>query len=128
MTLHIPFDNTYVSLPNRLFSHQKPTPVRGPKLLAFNHPLAEALGMTETDDAVELANVFSGSSVPDGAEPIAQLYAGHQFGQWNPQLGDGRAVLLGESNGYDIQLKGSGPTPHARRGHGSAWLCPVRRE
>ncbi len=128
MTLHIPFDNTYVSLPNRLFSHQKPTPVRAPKLLVFNQPLADALGMTETGDAVALANVFSGSTVPDGAEPIAQLYAGHQFGQWNPQLGDGRAILLGESNGYDIQLKGAGPTPYARRGDGRAWLGPVLRE
>lgn len=128
MTLHIPFHNTYVSLPNRLFSHQKPTPVHTPRLLAFNQPLAETLGITETEDPDELANVFSGSVVPRGAEPIAQLYAGHQFGQWNPQLGDGRAVLLGESNGYDIQLKGSGPTPFARRGDGRAWLGPVLRE
>lgn len=128
MTLHIPFDNTYVSLPNRLFSHQKPTPVRAPKLLAFNQPLADILGITETGAPGELANVFSGSTVPDGAEPIAQLYAGHQFGQWNPQLGDGRAVLLGESKCYDIQLKGSGPTPYARRGDGRAWLGPVLRE
>ncbi|WP_299420764.1 protein adenylyltransferase SelO [uncultured Shimia sp.] len=128
MTLHIPFKNTYVNLPNRLFSRQKPYPVRDPKLLAFNQPLADMLGVTGTDDAQELAQVFSGTSLPKGAAPIAQLYAGHQFGNWNPQLGDGRAVLLGESNGYDIQLKGSGPTPYARRGDGRAWLGPVLRE
>jgi len=128
MTLQIPFENTYVSLPNRLFSHQKPTPVRAPKLLAFNEPLADELGISGTHDPDELAQVFSGSSLPEGAQPIAQLYAGHQFGNWNPQLGDGRAVLLGESNGYDIQLKGSGPTPYARRGDGRAWLGPVLRE
>lgn len=128
MTLHIPFENTYVFLPNRLFSHQKPYPVRAPKLLAFNQPLADMLGLTGTEDTQELAQVFSGTSLPTGADPIAQLYAGHQFGNWNPQLGDGRAVLLGESNGYDIQLKGSGPTPYARRGDGRAWLGPVLRE
>ncbi len=128
MTLQIPFENTYVSLPNRLFSHQKPTPVRAPKLLAFNESLADELGISGTHDPYELAQVFSGSSLPEGAQPIAQLYAGHQFGNWNPQLGDGRAVLLGESNGYDIQLKGSGPTPYARRGDGRAWLGPVLRE
>ncbi|MFY0661208.1 MAG: YdiU family protein [Shimia sp.] len=128
MTLHIPFENTYVKLPNRLFSLQKPYPVRDPKLLAFNQPLADTLGITGTNDAQELAQVFSGTVLPEGATPIAQLYAGHQFGNWNPQLGDGRAVLLGESNGYDIQLKGSGPTPYARRGDGRAWLGPVLRE
>lgn len=128
MTLHIPFENTYVDLPNRLFSHQKPYPVRAPKLVSFNRPLASALGITDAEDDLELAQVFSGSTVPEGADPIAQLYAGHQFGNWNPQMGDGRAVLLGESKGYDIQLKGSGPTPYARRGDGRAWLGPVLRE
>ena len=128
MTLHIPFENTYVDLPNRLFSHQKPNPTRAPKLVAFNRPLAAALGISGTDDEQELAQVFSGTTLPEGANPIAQLYAGHQFGNWNPQMGDGRAVLLGESKGYDIQLKGSGPTPYARRGDGRAWLGPVLRE
>ncbi|SMP32298.1 protein adenylyltransferase SelO [Shimia sagamensis] len=128
MTLHIPFDNTYVDLPNRLFSHQKPYPVRAPKLVAFNHSLATALGITGAEDELELAHVFSGTTVPEGADPIALFYAGHQFGNWNPQMGDGRAVLLGESKGYDIQLKGSGPTPYARRGDGRAWLGPVLRE
>ncbi|GAA6178731.1 YdiU family protein [Shimia sp. NS0008-38b] len=128
MTLQIPFENTYAALPERLFSRQKPTPVRSPKLIAYNAALGAELGFKETQDETELAQVFSGSVLPDGADPIAQLYAGHQFGNWNPQLGDGRAVLLGESNGYDIQLKGSGPTPFSRRGDGRAWMGPVLRE
>ncbi|KPA22400.1 hypothetical protein shim_06800 [Shimia sp. SK013] len=128
MSLNIPFQNTYARLPDRFFAKQAPTPVRAPKLLAFNAPLAASLGITGTDDDAQLAQVFSGSAVPDGAEPLAQLYSGHQFGNWNPQLGDGRAVLLGETNGYDIQLKGSGTTPYSRRGDGRSWLGPVLRE
>ncbi|MGR3636499.1 MAG: protein adenylyltransferase SelO [Shimia sp.] len=128
MSLYIPFHNTYARLPERFFAQQAPTPVRAPKLLAFNAPLAASLGITGADDTSLLTQVFSGSVVPDGAEPLAQLYSGHQFGNWNPQLGDGRAVLLGESNGYDIQLKGSGPTPFSRRGDGRSWLGPVLRE
>lgn len=128
MSLHIPFHNTYVTLPSRLFSRQNPSPVRAPKLISFNEPLAQDLGISGYDDQTELAEVFSGSKIPQGADPIAQLYAGHQFGHWNPQLGDGRAVLLGEAVGYDIQLKGSGKTPYSRRGDGRAWLGPVLRE
>ncbi|CAN0158921.1 unnamed protein product, partial [Chrysoparadoxa australica] len=80
-----------------------------------------------------LAAILGGNAIPEGAEPLAQLYAGHQFGQFNPQLGDGRALLLGEVIGTDglrrdIQLKGSGPTPFSRRGDGRAWLGPVLRE
>ncbi len=128
MTLTIPFDNSYARLPDRLFARVKPEPVRGPELLAFNHPLAASLGMTGDDDIEELAQVFGGNLIPTGAEPIAQLYAGHQFGHWNPQLGDGRAVLLGEVDGQDLQLKGSGRTPFSRNGDGRAWLGPVLRE
>ncbi|MCP4822022.1 MAG: YdiU family protein [Shimia sp.] len=128
MTLHIPFQNTYVTLPAHFFARQAPTPVRAPKLISFNKDLAIELDITNTDDDQDLAEVFSGSRLPDGADPIAQLYSGHQFGNWNPQLGDGRAVLLGESKGYDIQLKGSGPTPFSRRGDGRSWLGPVLRE
>ncbi|MBO9477058.1 YdiU family protein [Shimia sp. R11_0] len=128
MTLHIPFDNSYVRLPDRLYARQMPTPVRAPQLIAYNQPLGATLGITGTEDEAQLAKVFAGNVLPDGAEPLAQLYAGHQFGNWNPQLGDGRAVLLGESRGYDIQLKGSGPTPFSRRGDGRAWLGPVLRE
>ncbi|MBR9841838.1 MAG: YdiU family protein [Rhodobacteraceae bacterium] len=128
MTLSIPFDNSYARLPERLFARVKPTPVAAPELLAFNHPLARELGITGDDDIDGLAKVFGGNALPEGAEPIAQLYAGHQFGQWNPQLGDGRAVLLGEVQGYDLQLKGSGRTPFSRNGDGRAWLGPVLRE
>ncbi|MGX9350532.1 protein adenylyltransferase SelO [Shimia sp. W99] len=128
MDLRIPFDNSYARLPERLFARQEPTPVRAPRLVAFNHALAGQLGLTGIDDDTTLAAVFSGSRLPNGAEPLAQLYAGHQFGHWNPQLGDGRAVLLGEVNGLDLQLKGSGRTPFSRRGDGRAWLGPVLRE
>ncbi|WP_372885939.1 YdiU family protein [Shimia sp.] len=126
--LSIPFDNSYARLPARLFTRLPPEPVPAPELLAFNAPLAAELGITGAGDAAELAAVFSGNRLPEGAEPLAQLYAGHQFGQWNPQLGDGRAILLGEARGRDIQLKGSGRTPYSRGGDGRAWLGPVLRE
>ncbi|WP_127111913.1 protein adenylyltransferase SelO [Shimia sediminis] len=128
MTLHIPFDNTYARLPAPLFTRQAPVPVRAPELLAFNHPLAQDLGITGDDDVDELGRVFSGNEIAAGADPLAQLYAGHQFGHWNPQLGDGRAILLGEAAGFDIQLKGSGRTPYSRNGDGRAWIGPVLRE
>ena len=128
MTLKIPFSNSYARLPEHLFSRVAPEAVHAPELLAFNLPLARSLGMTDVGDLDELANVFSGNDIPKGAEPLAQLYAGHQFGNWNPQLGDGRAILLGEANGFDIQLKGSGRTPYSRNGDGRAWLGPVLRE
>jgi uncharacterized protein YdiU (UPF0061 family) len=132
MSMHIPFDNTYAALPPVFFSSQKPTPVRAPHLLAYNDDLADLLGL-QAADPTDLAQVFSGNALPDGSTPIAQLYAGHQFGHYNPQLGDGRAVLLGEVIGTDgkrrdIQLKGSGPTPYSRMGDGRAWLGPVLRE
>ncbi|SPF80203.1 protein adenylyltransferase SelO [Pseudoprimorskyibacter insulae] len=132
MTLHIPFQNSFAGLPDGMFARQTPTPVAKPGLLAFNHALAEDLGITGTDDP-RLAAYFGGNAVPTGADPLAQLYAGHQFGQFNPQLGDGRAILLGEVRGKDgalrdIQLKGAGQTPFSRRGDGRAWLGPVLRE
>ena len=128
MSITIPFDNSYARLPAQLFSRLNPTPVKAPKLVAFNRPLAQELGIeTEASDD-KLARIFAGNDVPSGAEPLAQLYAGHQFGNWNPQLGDGRAILLGEAQGRDIQLKGSGPTPYSRSGDGRAWLGPVLRE
>ncbi len=132
MSLHIPFDNSYATLPDGFFTRLDPTPVTKPSLIAFNRPLAEILGIS-ADDEAELAAVFSGNRLPDGAAPLAQLYAGHQFGQFNPQLGDGRAILLGETVGTDgvrrdIQLKGAGRTPYSRMGDGRAWLGPVLRE
>ncbi|CAN7183854.1 YdiU family protein [Pararhizobium sp. LjRoot255] len=129
----IPFDNSYARLPERFFARVHPTPVVEPWLIKFNRPLAEELGLDA--DALERdgAAIFSGNSVPEGAEPLGMAYAGHQFGQFVPLLGDGRAILLGEvidKNGVrrDIQLKGAGKTPYSRRGDGRAALGPVLRE
>jgi uncharacterized protein YdiU (UPF0061 family) len=125
----VSFDNSYINLPAQLFVATPPTPVPAPALISYNQSLAESLGIVGGPDVAVLA----GNVVPAGAAPIAQAYAGHQFGQWNPQLGDGRAVLLGEvidigGFRHDIQLKGSGQTPFSRRGDGRAWLGPVLRE
>lgn len=130
MTVNIPFQNSYATLPPRFYARVLPTPVAAPQMLAFNQALADSLNITADDD---MAQVFSGNEIPAGAEPLAQAYAGHQFGGFSPQLGDGRAILLGEVTGkdghrYDIQLKGSGPTPFSRRGDGRAWMGPVLRE
>ncbi|SFS54053.1 Uncharacterized conserved protein YdiU, UPF0061 family [Sulfitobacter marinus] len=132
MTFSAPFDNSFAALPASFYTRITPTPVADPKLLAFNADLAKTLGLGEAGDE-DLAFTFSGNELPQGADPLAQLYAGHQFGNFNPQLGDGRAILLGEvvdSTGTrrDIQLKGSGPTPYSRGGDGRAWLGPVLRE
>ncbi|WP_146345235.1 protein adenylyltransferase SelO [Phaeobacter marinintestinus] len=132
MTLLIPFDNSFARLPPVFFSAQAPSPVKEPRLVAFNDDLAALLQITP-GETLEMAQVFAGNQVPEGAEPLAQLYAGHQFGNYNPQLGDGRAVLLGETIGADgkrrdIQLKGAGRTPYSRGGDGRAWLGPVLRE
>ena len=123
------FDNSYTRLPARLYVRQTPTPVRAPELFAWNAGLADRLGIAGDPDAAILA----GNRLPEGAEPIAQAYAGHQFGGWVPQLGDGRAVLLGEviapdGARFDLALKGAGQTPFSRRGDGRAALGPVLRE
>lgn len=132
--MQIAFDNSYSRLPDRFFAALAPTPVRAPSLIKVNEGLARDLGLDPTalasPDGVAM---LAGNTVPDGAAPLAQAYAGHQFGGWVPQLGDGRAVLLGEvfdraGQRRDIQLKGSGPTPFSRRGDGRAWLGPVLRE
>lgn len=128
----IAFDNSYAQLPDGFYTRLEPTAVKSPKLLAFNDDLAQLMGV-KADDLPELAAVFGGNQTPSGAAPLAQLYAGHQFGNFNPQLGDGRAILLGEVVGTDgirrdIQLKGSGQTPYSRMGDGRAWLGPVLRE
>ena len=134
MAAHFPFDNTYAQLPGRFFARLDPTPVGGPKLVRLNLGLAQELDL----DPVWLASseglgALAGNNVPDGADPIAAAYAGHQFGHFQPQLGDGRAILLGEVVGRDgrrrdIQLKGSGRTPFSRGGDGRAALGPVLRE
>lgn len=129
--MKIAFDNTYAALPAQMFTPQLPTPVEAPAMFARNDALAQVLGIDLT--APDAAQIFAGNHIPDGASPIAQAYAGHQFGHWNPQLGDGRAILLGEVLGSDgirrdLQLKGAGPTPYSRSGDGRAWLGPVMRE
>lgn len=132
MPLHIPFDNSYAKLPSTFYTSLPPEQPSNPSLIAYNEQLGIELGIQNSDpDALEAA--FSGTTIPDGAHPLAQIYAGHQFGNYSPQLGDGRAILLGEvidSNGIrrDIQLKGSGRTPYSRMGDGKAWLGPVLRE
>src|SRR5471030_1177411 len=134
MTVHFPFQNTYAALPPGFFARVAPTPVASPRLIKLNRPLAVHLGLDpDRLDSPEGAAILAGVHVPDGADPIAMAYAGHQFGHFVPQLGDGRAILLGEvidADGVrrDIQLKGSGPTPFSRRDDGRAALGPVLRE
>lgn len=134
MTVRFAFDNTYARLPGRFFARVSPTPVRAPRLIRVNGPLAVRLGLDPEWLATgEGVQVLAGNSVPETAEPIATAYAGHQFGTFVPQLGDGRAILLGEvvepdGARRDVQLKGSGRTPYSRGGDGRAALGPILRE
>ena len=130
----INFSNSYSELPDRFYARLNPTSVSEPGLVKVNRELAGELGIDpgflESDEGIR---ILSGNSVPDGASPLAMVYAGHQFGGWVPRLGDGRAILLGEvidraGVRRDIQLKGSGRTPFSRSGDGRAWLGPVMRE
>ncbi|MFO0738412.1 MAG: YdiU family protein [Labilithrix sp.] len=126
----IAFDNSYARLPDRFYKRVHPAKVRAPSLIKVNEGLAKELGLDPKDLTAE---VVAGNVVPEGADPIALAYAGHQFGNFVPQLGDGRAVLMGEvvaANGarYDLQWKGSGRTPFSRGGDGRAALGPVLRE
>ena len=127
-------DNSYARLPDRFYARLAPTPVGAPRTLKLNVALARALGLDPdvlaSPDGVAM---LAGNRVADGSEPIATAYAGHQFGNFTPQLGDGRALLLGEiidreGQRHDLQLKGSGPTPFSRRGDGRAAVGPVLRE
>lgn len=130
----IKFDNTYATLAPKFFRRVMPTPVSAPRLIRFNEELAAELGLdAEALASSHSAQIWSGNSVPAEAEPLAMAYAAHQFGQFVPQLGDGRAILLGEvidrqGRRRDIQLKGAGPTPFSRSGDGRAALGPVLRE
>ena len=132
--MQIAFDNSYARLPDRFHARLDPTPVEAPQLVRVNAALARQLGIDpDALAAPDGVAVLAGNRVPPGAEPIALAYAGHQFGHFVAQLGDGRANLLGEVIGpdglrHDIQLKGSGPTPFSRRGDGRAALGPVLRE
>jgi len=127
------FENTYVGLPEVFFTRSAPVPVREPQMAVFNTALADEMGL-ESDllGGAEGARIFAGNVIPQGAEPIAQAYAGHQYG--HPTiLGDGRAILLGEhvtpaGRRLDVQLKGAGQTPFSRRGDGRAALGPMLRE
>lgn len=127
------FDNSYTQLPDGLFAKVMPQAAIHPSIALFNHAYANTIGLDTTQiDEEELAAIFSGTKIPVNAAPIAQAYAGHQFGHFN-MLGDGRAVLLGEhitptGTRLDIQLKGSGQTPYSRRGDGKASLSAMLRE
>ena len=130
----INFDNTYINLPTNFYHKSYSQKFKNPKLIAYNKDLADELGIDLSSlSEKDLAQIFSGQLTPEGAQPIALAYAGHQFGHFVPQLGDGRALLLGEvlnsdNQRFDIQLKGSGPTYYSRRGDGLSSLGPVIRE
>lgn len=133
--MKINFQNTYVKLPDVFYTKTLPVPVTVPTLLIFNQELSNELRLqlNPETDRHKIISIFSGNRIPEGAEPIALVYAGHQFGNFVPMLGDGRAILLGEvinSAGYryDIQLKGCGKTPYSRGGDGRAALGPMLRE
>ncbi|MCA0044737.1 protein adenylyltransferase SelO [Celeribacter litoreus] len=123
----VQFDNSYARLPDRFFTKIAPEMAPAPEMVLWNAGLAELLGVSDWD-----AEICAGNVIPDGADPLAQVYAGHQFGGFSPQLGDGRAVLLGEvlsdAGRFDIHLKGAGRTPYSRNGDGRAWVGPVLRE
>jgi len=128
------FDNSYVLLGSKFYASVKPTPVEMPRIVKLNYSLARDLGLNFAEiDQLIIAEIFSGNQILPGAEPLAMVYAGHQFGNFVPQLGDGRAILLGEvidnfNCRRDIQLKGAGLTPFSRQGDGRAALGPVLRE
>ena len=125
--------HTYGKLPSGFFSHQNPIPVKEPKMVIFNEDLSKSLGLDFSDfPSHEIAMLFGGNKTPDGSQPLAQAYAGHQFGNFT-MLGDGRAILIGEQKSstgkvLDIQLKGSGRTPYSRGGDGRATLKSMLRE
>ena len=128
-----PFDNSYARDLEGLWLKALPARASDPKMIRFNHGLADELGLDVSAlTEAELAAIFSGNQIPEHAHPLAMAYAGHQFGHFSPQLGDGRAILLGEvidRNGLrrDIQLKGPGRTPFSRSGDGRAAL-PVQAQ
>jgi uncharacterized protein YdiU (UPF0061 family) len=132
--LHIPFDNTFARALPGLYADARPAAAPAPALLFLNHALAAELGLDAAAlDSAEGAAFFAGNALPDGAQPLAQAYAGHQFGGFSPQLGDGRALLIGElidrhGQRRDIAFKGSGRTPFSRGGDGKAALGPMLRE
>lgn len=131
---HIPLSNRFLQLGNQFYKQAKPVPVTAPSLIKFNTELATEMGLsTDVLDLDAFMLIFSGNHVPEGSNPLAMAYSGSQFGSFNPQLGDGRAIYLGEVNlndgySYALQLKGSGRTPYSRNGDGRSALGPVLRE
>ena len=127
------FDNTYLHLPKVFYTKLLPAPVPKPELVIFNAPLATDMGLDFSSIGADVqAALFSGNIMPEGSEPLAQAYAGHQYGHFT-MLGDGRAIVWGEQitpsgQRLDIQFKGSGPTPYSRGGDGRAALGPMLRE
>ena len=132
MTTGWNLDNSYARLPGKFFTRLSPTPVRSPSLVVLNEALADSLGFNAAElKSVDNVAVLAGNRLPEGAQPLAQAYAAHQFGHFT-MLGDGRALLLGEQITHqgervDIQLKGSGRTPYSRGGDGRAALGPMLR-
>lgn len=131
--MNIAFDNSFHSAMEGFYTPAEAAMPPEPRLLAFNDTLAARLGLRVTADDESVTKIFSGHTMPGGANPLAFAYAGHQFGHFSPQLGDGRALLLGEivapdGRRFDLQLKGSGPTPFSRNGDGKAAIGPVLRE
>ena len=132
--LDLPFDNSYAQLPEHFYARLSPTQMPAPALIRFNRALATEMGLGDLEpDSPQAVQMFTGNFVPVSSDPIAMVYAGHQFGGYAPRLGDGRAILLGEIVGpdgirRDVQLKGAGRTPFSRGGDGRAVLGPVLRE
>ena len=128
------FKNSFNQLPKQFYSKIEPEKTNKPKKVLINNNLCNELNIDYNYlDTEEGINILSGNLIHKDSDPLAMVYAGHQFGNWVPQLGDGRAHLLGEvldreGNKYDLQLKGSGRTPYSRGGDGKAWLGPVIRE
>lgn len=131
---NLQFDNTFASLPENFYRRVEPTPLPAPYLVSFNNDAAELIGLDRDEAAkLEFVEYFTGNKSLPGSEPVSAIYAGHQFGHFVQQLGDGRAILLGEATGdngerYDIQLKGAGMTPFSRMGDGRAVLRSTIRE
>src|SRR5580698_1577142 len=134
MPVRFAFDNSYALLPERFYARLDPTPVAAPHLVCVSVALADRLGLDpEALASPDGVAVLSGNQPPEGSSPLAAAYAGHQFGHFSPQLGDGRAILLGEivapdGARFDMQLKGSGRTPFSRGSDGRAAVGPVLRE
>jgi serine/tyrosine/threonine adenylyltransferase len=126
--MRLGLEHSYFALPPRFYEQVAPTPVANPRVAIFNRLLAEELGWDAQAVEREAAGMFSGNQLPEDATPIAMAYAGHQYGHFVPRLGDGRAILLGEVRGRDVQLKGSGLTSFSRNGDGRAAIGPMLRE